>query len=262
MRAISFVNELYGHEWELKVAQRRHARFVNTTMMVTGLGAAVSDALADGRVVSGVGGQYNFVAMAHALPDARSILCVRATRESRGEVTSSIPWSYGHATIPRHLRDIVVTEYGIADLRGRTDREVVEALLAIMDSRFQERFVADAQRAGKLPRDYRLPDAVRSNHPQQLQERFAPWRARELFEDLPFGSDITPEEVVLGKALRGLQAATHSWPGKVSATLRALLADATAPQLQPYLARMELTAPRSFNERLQRGLVVVALAEP
>ncbi|HKE95422.1 MAG TPA: acetyl-CoA hydrolase/transferase C-terminal domain-containing protein, partial [Povalibacter sp.] len=80
MRGISFVNELYGHEWELKLAQRRHARFVNTTMMVTGLGAAVSDGLDDGRVVSGVGGQYNFVAMAHALPEARSILCLRATR--------------------------------------------------------------------------------------------------------------------------------------------------------------------------------------
>ena len=128
-----------------------------------------------------------------------------------------------------------------------------------MDARFQERFVADAQRAGKLPRDYRLPDAVRDNHPRRLQERFAPWRARELFEDLPFGSDITPEEVVLAKALRGLQAATHSWPGKVSATLQALFADATAPQLQPYLARMALTSPRSFSERLQRGLVVVGL---
>ena len=74
MRGISFVNELYGHEWELKCAQRRYARFVNTTMMVTGLGAAVSDALEDGRVVSGVGGQYNFIAMAHALPEARSII--------------------------------------------------------------------------------------------------------------------------------------------------------------------------------------------
>jgi acyl-CoA hydrolase len=259
MRAISFVNELYGHEWELKVAQRRHARFVNTTMMVTGLGGAVSDTLDSGRVVSGVGGQYNFVAMAHALPEARSILCVRATRESRGAVTSSIPWSYGHATIPRHLRDIVVTEYGIADLRGRTDREVVEALLAIMDSRFQARFVAEAQRACKLPRDYRIPDAARSNLPERLRERFAPWRARELFQDLPFGSDITPEEVVLAKALRGLQAATHSWPGKVSAALRALLADADAPRLQPYLARMGLSAPQSFGERLQRGLVAVAV---
>jgi acyl-CoA hydrolase len=261
MRAISFVNELYGHEWELKVAQRRHARFINTTMMVTGLGAAVSDALADGRVVSGVGGQYNFVAMAHALPEARSILCLRSTRDSRGEVTSSIPWSYGHATIPRHLRDIVVTEYGIADLRGRTDREVVEALLAIMDSRFQDRFVADAQRARKLPRDYRLPDTARNNHPQRLRERFAPWRARDLFQDLPFGSDITPEEVVLAKALRGLQAATHSLPGKVSATLRALFADAAAPRLQPYMARMALTTPQSFGERLQRGLVAVAVEE-
>ena len=173
MRAISFVNELYGHEWELKVAQRRHARFVNTTMMVTGLGGAVSDTLDDGRVVSGVGGQYNFVAMAHALPEARSILCVRATRASRGELSSSLPWSYGNVTIPRHLRDIVVTEYGIADLRGRTDREVVEALVAIMDARFQGRFVADAQRAGKLPRDYRVPDAARNNHPQYLDQRFA-----------------------------------------------------------------------------------------
>jgi acyl-CoA hydrolase len=259
MRAISFVNELYGHEWELKVAQRRHARFINTTMMVTGLGAAVSDALADGRVVSGVGGQYNFVAMAHALPEARSILCLRSTRDSRGEATSGIPWSYGHATIPRHLRDIVVTEYGIADLRGRTDREVVEALLAIMDSRFQHGFVADAQRARKLPRDYRIPDTARNNNPQRLRERFAPWRARDLFQDLPFGSDITPEEVMLAKALRGLQAATHSLPGKVSATLRALFADTTAPRLQPYMARMALTAPQSFGERLQRGLVAVAV---
>jgi hypothetical protein len=261
MRAISFVNELYGHEWELKVAQRRHARFVNTTMMVTGLGAAISDTLADGRVVSGVGGQYNFVAMAHALPEARSILCVRATHEARGEVTSSIPWSYGNSTIPRHLRDIVVSEYGIADLRGRTDREVVEALLAIMDSRFQDRFVADAQRAGKLPRDYRVADAARSNHPQHLRDRFAPWRARELFQDLPFGSEITPEEVVLAKALRGLQAATHSWSGKVGAAVRALFADAAAARLQPYLARMGLTAPKTFGERLQRGLVAVAVDE-
>jgi acyl-CoA hydrolase len=261
MRAISFVNELYGHEWELKVAQRRHARFVNTTMMITGLGGGVSDTLDNGKVVSGVGGQYNFVAMAHALPEARSILCVRATRASHGELSSSIPWGCGNVTIPRHLRDIVVSEYGIADLRGRTDREVVEALVAIMDARFQERFVAQAQRAGKLPRDYRVPDAARNNHPQYLEQRFTPWRTRGLFEDLPFGSDITPEEVVLAKALRGLQTATHSWSGKAGAALRALLADTSAPQLRPYLARMGLAQPRSFGERLQRGLVANAVTE-
>ena len=123
-----------------------------------------------------------------------------------------------------------------------------------MDSRFQEGFVANAQRAGKLPRDYRIPDAA-------LDQRFAPWRTRGLFTDLPFGSDLTREEVVLAKALRGLQAATHSWTGKIGATLRALLADAAAPQLRPYLTRMGLAEPRSFGERLQRGLVATALAE-
>jgi acyl-CoA hydrolase len=63
MTGISYVNELHGEE-ELKRAQRRHARFVNSGMKATLLGAVVSDGLEDGRVVSGVGGQYNFVAMA------------------------------------------------------------------------------------------------------------------------------------------------------------------------------------------------------
>src|SRR2546430_13649914 len=80
MRGVGFVNQLYGADQELRILQRGAARCINTTMMVTLLGAAVSDALESGRVVSGVGGQYNFVAMAHALPGARSILCVRATR--------------------------------------------------------------------------------------------------------------------------------------------------------------------------------------
>ncbi|MCW5574393.1 MAG: acetyl-CoA hydrolase, partial [Steroidobacteraceae bacterium] len=66
MCGVGFVNQLLGDDHELRRLQRRDARFVNTAMMVTLLGAAVSDTLADGRVVSGVGGQYNFVAMAHA----------------------------------------------------------------------------------------------------------------------------------------------------------------------------------------------------
>ena len=68
MTRVSEINELYGGNEALERLQRRDARFFNTCMMATALGAAVSDALEDGRVVSGVGGQYNFVAMAHALP--------------------------------------------------------------------------------------------------------------------------------------------------------------------------------------------------
>src|SRR5438067_12863894 len=119
MTGISDVNELYGEEG-LKRLQRKAARFVNTGLIASLAGAVASDGLEDGRVLSGVGGQYNFVAMAHALEDGRSILMIRSTKEEDGRLHSNVRWNYGHVTIPRHLRDIVVTEYGIADLRGRS----------------------------------------------------------------------------------------------------------------------------------------------
>jgi hypothetical protein len=246
---------------ELKIAQRRNARFINTTMMVSGLGAAISDTLADGRVVSGVGGQYNFVAMAHALPDARSILCVRSTRESRGEITSNVVWSAANATIPRHLRDIVVTEYGIADLRGRTDAEVVQALVTVMDARFQEFFLAEAKRAGKLPPDYRIPDAARSNLPDRLDTELAACREQGYFEETPFGTEFTAEELVLGKALRSLERNTSRLSGKMSIGLRAIRAAADDPRLKPYLERMQLDRPKGARERMQQRLVALAVAE-
>ncbi|MFW5825513.1 MAG: acetyl-CoA hydrolase/transferase C-terminal domain-containing protein, partial [Marinobacter sp.] len=98
MTSVNFINDLYDH-WlgsqRLKAAQRRHARFINSAMMHTLSGATISDGLEDGRVVSGVGGQYNFVAMAHDLPGARSVITLRSTRESGGETVSNIVFSYG-----------------------------------------------------------------------------------------------------------------------------------------------------------------------
>jgi acyl-CoA hydrolase len=215
MRGVGYINQLYGDDQELRILQRRQARFVNATMMVTLLGAAISDGLEDGRVVTGVGGQYNFVSMAHALPDGRSIMCVRATRTKDRRTTSNLVWSYGHATIPRHLRDIVVTEYGIADLRGRTDSEVIAALLNIADSRFQEPLLAEAKAARKIRGDYRIPDSYRNNTPERLEQAFAAQRRSGLFSEYPFGTDLTAEEIVLAKALKHLKAHAASWPAKL-----------------------------------------------
>ncbi len=259
MKRISFVNELYGEEHALKVAQRRDARFVNTTMMVTALGAAVSDTLSDGRVVSGVGGQYNFVAMAHALESARSILCVRSTRTAQGRVSSNIVWNYGYTTIPRHLRDIVVTEYGIADLRGRTDSETIAALVNVMDARFQDALVAEAKRNGKLPTEYRVPEQARSNTPERLEATLRPFRARGLFGELPFGSDFTAEEVVIAKALKALQAATATTSSRYREIARALFSSEPDASLERYLRRLNLDQPDSFKLRLTQRLVADAL---
>ena len=76
MSGVEKVNQLYGNE-ELRRLQRKDARFVNTGMIASVLGAIASDQLEDGQIISGVGGQYNFVAMGHALPDARVIMLIK-----------------------------------------------------------------------------------------------------------------------------------------------------------------------------------------
>jgi acetyl-CoA hydrolase/transferase-like protein len=227
--------------------------------MVTLLGAAVSDALESGRVVSGVGGQYNFVAMAHALPGARSILCVRATRTHHGHTTSNILWSYGHETIPRHLRDIVITEYGIADLRGRTDEEIIAALLNVADSRFQEALLARARAAGKIRADYRIPEAFRNNLPQRLERALHEHRQRGFFSDYPFGTDLTAEEIALARALRFLEGRTATVRARLATLTAALTRAAPAARHGSALRRMGLDRPHGFGERLLRRLVVLAL---
>ncbi len=259
MTRISFTNELYGPDYALRAAQRRHARFINTSMMMTGLGAAVSDALASGQVVSGVGGQYNFVAMSHALPEAPSILLVRSTRSKNGRVTSNFPWNYGHETIPRHLRDVVVSEYGIAALRGRSDRDCVVALLSITDSRFQPGLLEDAQRAGKIERAYRLPEAQRNNTPAALAAALSPLRQQGFFSEFPFGTDFTAEEIVLSKALRRLEASTATLAGRAAALLRSVAAPVAAAELKPYLERLKLDAPSGWRLRLSARLVANAV---
>ena len=251
MTRIDFINQLYG-QGDLKRAQRHKARFMNTTMMVTALGAAVSDALESGEVVSGVGGQYNFVAMAHAMPDARLVMMLRATHEHRDGVHSSIVWSYGHVTIPRHLRDVVVTEYGVADLRGRPDSEVIQRLIAVADSRFQHELVHAAKSHGKLPLNYQVPERYCQNLPQALEATLQPWGQAGLLPDFPFGSDFTDDELQIVRALNKLKHASAHPLELVQMTLRALWEDKEAPHA--YLERLGLAEARSFKDLFVRRL--------
>jgi acyl-CoA hydrolase len=259
MSRVSDVNQLYGGREALDATQRRDARFFNTCMMATLLGAAVSDALDDGRVVSGVGGQYNFVAMAHALAGGRSALLLRSTRAKGSNVESNIRWSYGHTTIPRHLRDIYVTEYGIADLRGRSDEACIMAMLAISDARFIDELAADAKKAGKLASDFRVPEAWRRNTPESLRERMRPFVAKGLMPQFPFGSEFTEVELATLPALLWLKKSTADWK-RWPAVLGALLAPGRSANEAAVLERLALSRPSSFGERVTARLVRGALA--
>jgi acyl-CoA hydrolase len=259
MCRISQVNQLYGDHQPLAMLQRRGARFFNTCMMATLLGSAVSDGLEDGHVVSGVGGQYNFVAMAQELPDGRSVLMLRSTRKGRSGVETNIRWNYGHTTIPRHLRDIVVTEYGVADLRGKSDSECIEAMLAISDARFIDALAAEAKSHGKLAADFKIPDAWRQHLPDALKEGLAKLVRKGQLPPFPFGSDFTEIEQRLLPALGWLKSSSANWKGwwqLLKAVVR--LGEAHAEE-SAALERMGLMQATKLDDRLQRRLLQAAL---
>ncbi|SCZ40450.1 MULTISPECIES: acetyl-CoA hydrolase/transferase C-terminal domain-containing protein [unclassified Pseudomonas] len=254
MTRISYINELYGQE-QLKRLQRLDARFINTVFIMTLMGAGVADQLEDGRVLSGVGGQYNFVAQGHALEGGRSILLLRSWREAGGEISSNIVWDYGHCTIPRHLRDIVVTEYGIADLRGKTDAAVIEALLNISDSRFQPGLIEQAQKAGKLPKDFRLDPRFADNTSERLQAIQA--RHPNLFPEYPLSCDFDDVERDLLRALNWLKSKF-----KLTEILELGKAALDAPEpweFAGHLGRMQLTSPEGLKEELFQRLLLAGL---
>jgi hypothetical protein len=257
MMAVSFTNQLYGEE-ETKRRARLEARFVNNAMMATLMGAVISDGLENGQVVSGVGGQYNFVAQAFALSGARSMLTLEATRQSK-RLQSNILWSYGHETIPRHLRDIIITEYGVADVRGRSDAEVIAAMLQVADSRFQDELARQAKDAGKLPRQFEIPAGYRENYPDRIAKALRPAREAGFLPSFPFGSDFSDVEQRLIPALQLLQDAQRSPRALLGLLWQGISRHADAADGE-CLMRLGLDKPATWPERAYRALVSAALA--
>jgi len=255
MTRISRVNTLFGDE-RRKRAQRRDSRFINETMMITLLGAAVSDALDDGRVVSGVGGQFDFVSMAQSLENAMSILMCRARREHRGEWSSNIRWQYGHTTVPRHHRDVFVTEYGVAATRGCSDRDIVDRMLHVADAAFQSQLIDTARKAGKIERNYRLAADAGDNRPDVITALLD--EQRSYFPPYPLGTELTPDEQMLAEALGWLQSETAT----TGAKLRRILSSAFEPIGDRHagaLERMGLERPEGIRQRVVRNLLGQAL---
>ena len=248
-------------DYPLYCAQRQKARFINTGMIVSLNGTVASDALEDGTVISGVGGQYNFVAMAHDLPGAHSVLCIRSTRGSGKSLKSNVVPFYGYATIPKHLRDVVVTEYGVADLRGQSDAEVIKRLINVADSRFQEGLLEFAKNHGKLAQDYRIPFEARENTPEKLQRSLALHQEQGLLPAYPFGTDMTPEEIALGASLRRIKALSEEPRHFIATALKALVHRGDETAAKPFLERIHLDHPETTKDFLLQQLLMLELEE-
>lgn len=258
MSGVEKVNQLYGGE-ELRTLQRKDARFVNTGMKASVFGSIASDQLENGQVVSGIGGQYNFVAMGHVLPEARVIIMIKSTKGSGKSLRSNIVFSYGHCSIPKHMKDIVVTEYGIADIRSKPEKQVIAEIINIADSRFQQKLVDQAKKAGKLPLDYEIPEEYKHNTPQKINALLKPYQSQGFFPQFPFGTDLTEIDVTLAGALKGLKGLAKGNRLKMAKGMVQEFFRPIPNSAQHYLDRMKLVHASSINEKIMRKTVVFAL---
>jgi hypothetical protein len=157
------------------------------------------------------------------------------------------------------MRDIIVTEYGIAAVRGKPDKEVIAAILNIADSRFQNELLAKAKAAKKIPADYEIPAEYRNNTPENIAAQLKPYQEKGYFQPYPFGTDLTPDDIALGGSLKALKNLGNGYPLKLAYGLIAEMFQPIPEGAIRHLERMKLMQPASFMERIYQKMVVFAL---
>lgn len=132
------------------IASNHNVVTINGALAVDLWGQAAADTM-HGRQYSGIGGHEDFVAVSGYQLEDRSLLCLPSVATVRGEPISRIDVTLppgATVTTPRHQLDVVITEFGIAELRGRTVRERGRALAAIAHPDFRARLDEAAEQLG------------------------------------------------------------------------------------------------------------------
>ncbi len=140
------------------IGRNRDMVTINGAMAVDIYGQVVADTIR-GRQYSGIGGHEDFISGPALSLEDRSLLCLPATATVKEKTISRIvPWfEPGEViTTPRHQVDVIVTEYGAAELQGLTVHQRGEALASVAHPDFRDELLAAADRAsgGNSP----LPD--------------------------------------------------------------------------------------------------------
>ncbi len=122
------------------IAENVNMRSINGALMLDLAGQIVADTI-DGSQYSGIGGHEDFTSGASMEDDDRSIICLPATVTLGGQVKSRITAQLNAGSIittPRHQLDIVVTEFGAAEVAGLTTTQRAHALADIAHPQFRD----------------------------------------------------------------------------------------------------------------------------
>ena len=120
---------------------------INSAIEIDLTGQVCADSIGP-RMYSGVGGQMDFIRGAALADDGRAIICLPSTAAG-GTVSRIVPYlqkGAGVVTTRAHV-ETIVTEWGIAEMHGRSIRERARQLIAISDPRFRDELEIEASRA-------------------------------------------------------------------------------------------------------------------
>ena len=140
MRSVDFTNDTHV----IRTFSRMTA--INSAVEIDLTGQIVADSIGH-RMYSGVGGQMDFVRGASLASEGKAIIALPASAQggAQSRIVASLHEGAGVVTTRAHART-VVTEFGIAELWGRSLRERAKALIAIADPAFRDELAHEAER--------------------------------------------------------------------------------------------------------------------
>ena len=142
LHPVDYVNDPYV------IAQNDRVVSISAFLEVALDGAVNSEAI-EGRQYTAPGGQLDFVRGAQLSKGGKSILTAYSTA-AKGAVSRIVPKLHGPTTDPRTDTQFVVTEYGVADMIGKSTAERAEALIAISHPEFRDELREGARELGYL----------------------------------------------------------------------------------------------------------------
>ncbi len=145
MRAVDFTNDTHV------IRSFEHMTAINSAIEVDLSGQVVADSIGH-KMYSGVGGQMDFIRGAALAPGGRAIIALPATAGSAGQhsrITPSLKEGAGVVTTRAHVRT-VVTEFGVAELWGKSLRERAKALIAIAHPDHRDALTFEARKLHEL----------------------------------------------------------------------------------------------------------------
>ena len=143
--------EVYGVDYihnPSVIATQRQMTAINTATMIDLTGQVVFDSVGRDQI-TGPGGQFEFVIGALYADGGRSIHVLPSLSDENSRFVPELD-AGARVGVPRFLTDIVVSEYGIASLQGKTDRQRAREIISIAHPDHRSELTSRAKHLGIL----------------------------------------------------------------------------------------------------------------